>query len=307
MSLPKIGILGYAGSIGSRHGKNLMYLGHQVVGFDPAVKGKHTREEVIGMSDAVIICTPTREHWNDIMDCHGKNVLVEKPIAFDAPAPMIRGFCHGKSSKGQFIAVGNNLRFHRCVIDTKKMLEQGIIGDIGWAEFTVLQKTEKEPYLMDGVSRNWGAHEIDLALYLLGPGQATEIIDCKKEYHVGSDTETDVAMKFAMKHESGAYSTIDMDYLTEPEKRGYKLVGNKGVIEVDLVARTVKVSSLAISNIIQKKDTWDSNYMDEMKCFISCLGIDGIPNSIPLASGLEAAEVMDVILSVRSMAGLIDK
>src|SRR6202140_2980841 len=118
----KLGILGYAGSIGSRHGKNLMYLGHQVIGYDPAIPGKHTREQVLTESDAVIICTPTRNHFVDMVDAYGKHVFVEKPIAFDAPAPAIRGFCHGKSSAGQIVAVGNNLRFHHCVLETKRML-----------------------------------------------------------------------------------------------------------------------------------------------------------------------------------------
>jgi predicted dehydrogenase len=299
----KLGILGYAGSIGSRHGKNLMWLGHQVIGYDPAIPGKHTREQVLEQSDAVIICTPTREHFRDMMDARGKHIFVEKPIAFDAPAPAVRGFCHAKSSSGQVVAVGNNLRFHHCVMETKKMLARHLIGEIGWAEFWVLQNTDKDRYLIDGVSRNWGAHEIDLALYLLGPGQATEVIDV-----VRGNGGNDVEMKFSMKHENGALSTIHMDYLTEPEKRGYKLVGSKGVIEVNLVARTVKVSNLlAGSNVLQMKDTWDGDYLLEMQHFLQACANGQINKDDPLASGLEGADTLDVILSVRSMAGLVDK
>lgn len=299
----KLGILGFAGSIGSRHGKNLMWLGHQVIGYDPLMPSKHTREQVLEQSDAVIICTPTREHFADMVGAHGKHVFVEKPIAFDAPAPAVRGFCQGKSSMGSIVAVGNNLRFHHCVMETKKMLAKHLIGDIGWAEFCVLQKSEKEPYLRDGVSRNWGAHEIDLALYLLGPGQATEVI-----HAVRSSDGGDIDVKFSMKHESGALSTIHMDYITDPPKRGYKLVGSKGVIEVDLIARTVKVSNLLSgSNILEMKDNWDGNYLLEMQHFLRACEKGQINKDDPLASGLEGADALDVILSVRSMAGLVDK
>lgn len=297
----KLGILGFAGSIGSRHGKNLMYLGHQVMGYDPVMPGKHSREDVIGMADAIIICTPTRQHYTDMVDCKGKHLLVEKPIAFDAPAPLIRGFCHGKLSNGEIVAVGNNLRFHRCVMETKMMLDRGLIGDVGWAEFWVNQKSTKPVYLMDGVSRNWCAHEIDLALYLLGPAQATEVTKVKLE------DRWDVEIAFNMKHESGTFTSIHADYLTEPERRGYKLVGSKGVIEVDLVARTIKVSNLLINTVNQMKDSYDDNYLEEMKAFINACNKGKIHKDEALASGLEGANTLDIILSVRSMAGLVDK
>lgn len=298
----KFGILGYAGSIGSRHGKNLMYLGHQTIGFDPAIKGRHTREEVIEQADAIIIATPTRDHFMDMMACKGKHILVEKPIVFDAPAAAIRGFCQAKASMGEVVAVGNNLRFHACVMEAKHLIKNNAIGTIGWADFWVNQKTTKELYLMDGVSRNWGAHEIDLALYLLGPGMPTEITK------LGVVDDNDVEMEFSMKHDSGTFTTIHMDYLTEPEKRGFKLVGTHGVIEVDLVARTVKKSHKnSPPSIIPMADNWDSNYLAELKEFIHAVGQKGINRNSPLASGGEAAQVMDVILSVRSMAGLVDK
>lgn len=293
----KFGILGYAGSIGSRHGKNLMYLGHQVIGFDPAVKGKHSREEVLGAPDAVIICTPTRDHFRDMVDAHHKHILVEKPIAFDAPPAAVRGFMQAKSSMGEVVAVGNNLRFHASVIKTKALIDAGEIGKVGWAEFWVNQKTGKPLYLMDGVSRNWGAHEIDLALYLLGPAVATEITKLTLA------DDNDVEMECSLQHDSGTFTSIHMDYLTEPERRGYKIIGSKGVIEVDLVARTLKCGG----NDYKMTDTWDGNYLAELQEFIACVERRAIPKASPLASGNEGAATLDIILSLRSMAGLKDK
>lgn len=297
---PKIAVLGM-GSIGMRHINNLMEQDVPVRGWDPEKPNKMSREEVIAGADGVIICTPTRQHMNDMLDCHGKHILVEKPMAFDAPEPMLRGFYQGKTSRSEIVAVGNNLRFHHCVKEVKKMVDGGLIGKIGWADFKVLQKTEKELYLMDGVSRNWGAHEIDLALYLLGPGNAVGVKD------VDIRDGNDVAMEIALAHESGAYSTVRMDYLTEPEERGFKLVGAKGIIEADLVARTVKVSNLIINSVNQMTDTWDQNYKDELNEFLKCMQLRSIPKVSPLASGGEGAAVQDVILSARMMAGIVEK
>lgn len=298
---PKFAILGGAGSIGRRHAKNLMSLDYQLRIWDINMDYKLTREETLAGADAVIICTPTRQHMNDMMDCQGKHILVEKPMAFDMPGPALLGFYLGKKSRKEVVAVGNNLRFHHCVLQAKAMIDDDMIGKVGWAEFRVLQKTEKPAYLMDGVSRNWGAHEIDLALHLLGPGQAREIIRVEKV------DDNDVAIEFTMAHESGAFSTISMDYLTEPEQRGFKLVGSKGVIEADLVKRTLKTSTAIGIADVQMMDSWDENYLVELKTFIKCMEVGSIPKASPLASGSEGAACMDVILSVRSMAGLVDK
>ncbi len=298
---PKIAVLGHKGSIGKRHLNNLIANDIPARGWDPAVASVpgRSREEVVGWADGVIIATPTREHVRDMMDCKGKHILVEKPMAFDAPAQYLRGFCLGKKSNGEGVFVGNNLRFHGCVKEVKKMLDGGVIGKIGWAEFWVKQKTEKEPYLMDGVSRNWGAHEIDLALFLLGPAMAREVKDCR------TVNGRDVAIEFCLQHENGVASTLSMDYVTEPEQRGFKLCGTKGTIEVDLVARTLKLSNIAIASVNQINDTWDKNYVDEVREFASACA--GAKHGGFLATGEEGADVMDVILSVRSMAGLKDE
>lgn len=299
---PKFAILGGAGSIGRRHAKNLMSLDYQLRIWDTNMDYKLTREETIAGADAVIICTPTRQHMNDMMDCQGKHILVEKPMAFDMPGPGLLGFYLGKKSRKEVVAVGNNLRFHQCVLTAKQMIDNGTLGKVGWAEFKVLQKTEKPAYLMDGVSRNWGAHEIDLALHLLGPGQAREIIRVEKV------DDNDVAIEFTMAHESGGFSTISMDYLTEPEQRGFKLVGSKGVLEADLVKRTLTHNCQHHDPLTQQMtDSWDENYLNELKTFIKCIELGSIPKASPLASGSEGAACMDVILSVRSMAGLVDK
>jgi hypothetical protein len=80
------------------------------------------------------------------------------------------------------------------------------------------------------------------------------------------------------------------------------------VIEVDLVMRTVRLSNAVIgSRAMQMQDSWDENYLDEIRHFIAACGQGQINKDDPLASGLEGADALDVILSVRSMAGLVDK
>ncbi len=303
-----IGVLGYLGSIGQRHSRNLMHLGHQVLGYDPAcIGGPHlSRDSVIDQSQAVIICSPTRQHFPDMVDCHGKHLLVEKPIAFDIWPEALRGFCQAKAHLGEVVAVGNNLRFHHCVQETKKLIDGGLIGKVGWASFWVDQKTTKPLYLMDGVSRNWAAHEIDLALHLLGPAKLGSVSNVKTEYFPQLDIHTDVEIEFSLQHDNDTLSTLHMDYLTDPEKRGYKLVGSKGVIEVDLVDRTLRLTTDKARSINHMQDSWDDNYLDEITEFLKAVSGYSM-DSLFLATGMNGADTLEIILAVRSAAGLKDK
>src|SRR5712671_2686106 len=83
-SMPrKIGVLGL-GSIGSRHFQNFKDLGCDVRGYDPGAGKVSTmlREDLMNWADAIVIATPTAQHWQDIVDCWAvkKPIFVEKPI-----------------------------------------------------------------------------------------------------------------------------------------------------------------------------------------------------------------------------------
>ena len=234
----KIGVLGY-GSIGSRHFKNIEALGHAAHWWDPNIDGHGNRDMVLDVCDAIVVASPTKQHMQDFVDAIdlGKHVFVEKPFGYDAPPPYIDGYLKGARMRWgakTIIATGFNLRFHDCVKKAKELLPD--IGNIVAAHFTVFQKTEKPLYLQDGIIRNWCSHEIDLALYLLGPSSAlsrctfTPGDDGRdtKEAWIGLDFPTVQSRCF-----------IQADYYTDPEQRFFWIAGENGTIYVDLVKRNV--------------------------------------------------------------------
>src|SRR6266704_3521411 len=91
----KIGILGH-GSIGKRHGINLLNLGqgYQVLWYEPNERDLCSRESIINWSDAIVVASPTKQHMLDFQDAIdlGKHVFVEKPLVYDAPPPLIAGY-----------------------------------------------------------------------------------------------------------------------------------------------------------------------------------------------------------------------
>lgn len=277
------------GSIGERHAKNLEFLGHQVVRFDPIKFPKENLHQNLSKVDAVVIAAPTNMH-DDYMEesigYYNKPTFVEKPIADNLDGSVI-----ADSTKA--LMCGYNLRFHACVKKAKEWFDEGEIGKPLWANFTLGQHSEKEPYLRDGVVLNW-SHELDLALYLLGVGQVTT-----SSTHLtdGKDDISDILLT----HEGGCRSTIHLDYVSDPEIRRFRIQGTEGIIEVDLVRFTADLYCATPTEPFRWKDhTWNDTYIEEMQAFLDrCDGKETIG-----CTGQEGLEVLKICLEVRKQAGL---
>jgi len=303
-----VGVLGL-GSIGDRHARNLMNLGHQVVFHDPVVLGSMERDQVIKMSDAVIVCTPTKQHGRDLCDVLDarKHVLVEKPIGYDCP-PYIAGYIMGARSEKPdlVVATGFNLRFHHCVKKVKQLIDGGFIGDLKEADFRVLQKNNKPEYLRDGVIRNWASHEIDLARHLLG-NLHVELCNVNM---LGPTSKQDVSAYIQMValDMNEASVSVSADYLKHPEDRGFSIRSEDNMILCDLVKREVSWGpawdfSGKEDHEAKFTDTFDENYIDEMKAFINA--IEGKDRG-PLADGSDGVAALQIVMDARKKAGLDD-
>lgn len=300
-----IGILGM-GSIGQRHAKNLMTLGHQVISYDPLEPLFMSRERVINDADAVLICSPTKNHAEDLADVlrAGKHVMVEKPIGYDCP-PLIAGMIMGARSKNPnlVVATGFNLRFHECVKQAKKIMRAGYLGTVQRATFSVLQKNDKPTYRRDGVIRNWMSHEIDLARHLLGELVVDEMDRIVTEN--GQDVEASIDF-FSIEHSCPV--TIHADYSSDPEVRQFFINGADGDMVVDLVCRTLLWGSNQFgSGTVTAKDSFDENYVDELKAFIQAIE-GGHQNPLlepcPLAGGDDGVAALQLVMDARKKAGL---
>lgn len=252
----KIGVLG-AGSIGSRHIKNLKELGHDVEAYDPCGYMEMTRRNLINWADAIVIATPTYHHFNDIVSCDKieKPMFVEKPLVGMYPEWVNVPTDHIKM-------VGYNLRFHSCVKKAREWMGEGRIGKPIWARFTCAQYNDRPEYLRDGVVLNW-SHEIDLAVYLIGVA----------EFVAAAVTKQDDMADIALRHErTGCQTTIHLDYLTRPEQRGFWITGEEGSICADLVQRIAWIKqNNKVVELYAGQDSWDGNYLDEMRKFIDRL------------------------------------
>ena len=274
-----IGILGF-GSIGKRHAASIQALGHQFKFHDPAIRGEKngvtfdigfSRDNVLDDCDAIIIATPTNQHYADLMDALAtkKPVFCEKPLAHVPHMHFSR-----------VMMVGYNLRFHPCVIKAKEWLDARDIGGILWASFSCCQHNSK---YQDHVILNW-SHEIDLATYLLGSA-----------YVCCSATSGPSIAEITLRHDNGILSQIHLDYVTVPWIRQFIITGDSGQIIVDLKRRSAWLRSADGEILEQMSDesSIDEDYLKEMQAFLDKIEF-GDSASFPGATGEEALAVLQL-------------
>src|SRR2546425_2633724 len=133
-----------AGSIGQRHLKNLLALGHEVAAVldpDPArldeirplVGGgcrlaTDERDAFAGDANAAIICSPTHRHLDQARAAlrRGWHVFVEKPLAHTLEGT--DALVEAAARAGRPVLVGCNLRFLPSLVLVKRLVQGGRIG-----------------------------------------------------------------------------------------------------------------------------------------------------------------------------------
>ena len=296
-----IGVIGL-GSIGKRHAKSLVTMGHKVIGYDPNIVGLtslydvdggkidlYSYEDILGAADGYVIASPTPTHWEYASNFVGlaTHVFVEKPIADRYYEKLYR-----------VDMVGYNLRFHSCVKEAKRWIANEVPV---WAYFTCAQKNNKPAYLRDGVILNW-SHEIDLALYLLGPAKVVASSTRLSRGSIGDDAEgQDDITDILLLHQNGCRTTIHLDYVTEPQERHFTIqcVGTR--LKADLIGNVLaEVPENGPPDIVNYPNTFDDNYIEEMQAFID--RIDG--KETIGATGEDGLRALEICLEVRKQAGL---
>jgi predicted dehydrogenase len=279
------------GSIGMRHARSLIRMGHDVCGYDidPArvnqLVATGGRADWPQHIDGVLVATPTAVH-DATLGIYQKlstvPIFVEKPIA-TAPVPITN-----------IVMVGYNLRFHACVKKAREWIEAGHLGEPLWANLVCAQKNVK---YRDSVVLNW-SHEADLALYLIGG-----VDDVDRNVTASSINREEAIADICLTHDNGCRSTIHLDYVTEPEIRQTIIVGTNAAIILDLCNRHCWLRdkrNIYVDEINSPIDSWEENYYEEMAAFLD--RIDG--KETIGCTATEALKVLAICQTARDLSGL---
>ncbi len=315
-----IGIIGL-GSIGLRHAKNSIILKHNVFGFDVDNKKEHEikkiggkfvkdKKEFIRVIDAGIISSPNKyhlEHLKLLID-NKKHCFVEKPISHEYLKT--KKIIDKAKSLKLIIFVGQNLRFHPAVNKAKDWLKIKRIGRILWSSLicsSYLPDWRKNQDYRKGYAndpKGGGVifdciHEIDLANYLLGKAK---VIDCFAESSKSLQLDTEDIADIWLKHQDKSRSLIHLDYITKPKIRCTKVIGEKGIIKIEISKRTLKL--LNNDNKITESYYFNNNsnedYKSELKSFFKCIK----DKTEPICKAEDALEILKQVIEARKLAGL---
>jgi predicted dehydrogenase len=300
------------GSIGSRHARNLLAQGHEVIAFDPR---KVTAEEdwprgasldeTIARADAVLVATPTSLHAEHALAAieAGVPVLVEKPLAMTATEAVRVASC--ARERETICGVAMNLRFHPALRVLRGLLADGALGRVLYARVSAgsdlrdwrpgsdyRQSYSARRDLGGGVVRD-SIHELDYLTWLLGPAESVSA----EVGHV-SDLEIDVEdLGLALvRLASGAFASVDLTYLDPVYRRGCLIVGSLASVEWDWTRGTIEVR-----RVQEKPETIDVSadvaltYVAELEDFVHAVR-GGPPPCTSVEEGAATVALAEAVL-----------
>ena len=181
----RLGILG-AGRIGQVHARAIAQSRDAELAAisDPVPAAAHAMADIYGCSirtadeiitasdiDAVIICTPTDLHANQIEQCAraGKAIFCEKPIDLDSAR--VRDVLDVVTAESCPLMVGFNRRFDPHFAQVRAEIEAGKIGTPEMA--VIISRDPGAPPAeiltrSGGIFRDMTIHDFDMAVFLMG-------------------------------------------------------------------------------------------------------------------------------------------
>jgi len=305
------------GSIGQRHSRNLLALGHDVLAWDVdpvrlrelAVTGRveviSSLEEGFGAGvTAALICTPPSTHVKVALGAvrAGLDVLVEKPIAHSSDG--VRVLLDEAKRRERMVMVGFNLRFLPSLRRVKELLDNKCVGEV------LSVRAEFGSYLPDwrpgrdyrdnyAVRAELGGgilldaiHELDYLGWLLG--EVAEVI-CTAEHRSALAGDTEDLAEITLRFRSGVLAQVHLDYLQRVYRRNLQVIGDRGVILWDYPGHSVTVQGPQGETVRDDLSAVeaDSNrmYMDELAHFVECV----TRRNTPLVDGREALRSLRIV------------
>ena len=188
--------------------------------------------------DALCICLPSGLHaeYATRAAMNGKHFIVEKPLAITKDQlDKVISACEKNHVKGCVIS---QMRFAPSVQKVKKAIDEGLLGDILFADLKMKYYRTKEYYSsspwrgtkeMDGggALMNQGIHGIDLIQYLVGPISSVSGV-CKTLFH---SIEVEDSASLTVEFENGAIGTVTGSTSVYPGFPRYiEINGTKGSV-----------------------------------------------------------------------------
>lgn len=180
------------------------------------------------------VSVPTRAHCQVVLDAlsAGCHVLVEKPIA--ATPEEARMMLGRASELGLVLAVGHIERYNPAVLELKRRLEAGQLGQI-----FQIRARRLGPFparVRDvGVVVDLATHDLDLMRYLLDAGNSVQRLYAETEHRIHTAHED--LFSGMVRFQNGVLGLLDINWLTPTKIREISVTGQCGMFVADLLTQ----------------------------------------------------------------------
>jgi len=290
----KVLVVGY-GSIGKRHVNNLLKIPYiEIIVYTKQKNIKQLKEKCIVYDNvkdclmhepnAAIIANNTNDHIKIGLKLakRGIHLFIEKPLSNSFSG--IHQLLELVENKELITMIGCNLRFHKCIMKIKELIDHKSIGKIisvesesgsylpDWHPYENYRKSYASKEELGGGVILTCIHEIDYLYWFFG--EIKEVFSSSGNYSELKISAEDMSTSI-IHFKKNIIGELHLDYFQRPAIRKCKIIGTKGTIYWDSNYNMVKIYDInkkEWKEVLKLKD-YDRNamYMDEIVHFVDCV------------------------------------
>lgn len=182
--------------------------------------------------EAVSVVVPTFAHYavgKELLEA-GCHILVEKPIA--ATLEEAEGLINAAERNGRVLMVGHIERFNPAIVELKRRLERGELGQV-----YQIHARRLGPYpsrIRDvGVVMDLATHDLDIMRYLLGHEAIRACAETRREVH---DSYEDLFVG-VVRFDDKTVGLLEINWLTPTKIRKLYVTGEYGMFRVNYITQ----------------------------------------------------------------------
>lgn len=254
--------------------------------------------DLFGRDDiaAVTIATPAPTHHAIAKACliAGKDVFVEKPMTLTAAES--EDLVETAAKLGRVLMVGHLLLYKPAVEFLKNYLASGALGRV----FTLHQERMKlgKARAVENALWSLGVHDVAALLYIAGEAPVSVAFSGHRGLQSNIEDDTYLHMTFA----DGRIAHLHNSWLWPEDRRGLKVIGERGMIVYDEKAETVTLVKKRVDEKLNNVDEGAELLFEapkdfqaltaEMQHFMDCVQSRQQPRSCG-RNGLEVVRVLE--------------
>lgn len=245
---------------------------------------------------AVTIATPAATHHRIAKDCllAGKDVFVEKPMTLTVMES--EDLVSTAEKHGRILMVGHLLLYKPAVQFIRDYLAAGSLGRV----FTLHQERMKlgKARAVENALWSLGVHDVAALLYIAGEVPVRVSFSGHRGLQAGIEDDTYLHMTFA----DGRIAHLHNSWLWPEDRRGLKVIGERGMLVYDEKAETVTVMKKRVDEKLNNVDEGSELLFEapkdfqplaaEMQHFVDCVESRQTPRSCG-RNGLEVIRVLE--------------